>query len=339
MTAMELNPIVEQGPGVSPLLEIRDLVTSIEGRKSNFAAVNHVSFSVARGEIFGMVGESGCGKSMTALSILKLLPVNAAITEGKILFDDIDLTTLSNSATRKIRGNRISMVFQEPMTALDPSFTIGTQITEVIHAHSNVSKADARDRALQMLDRLGITNAASRLDAYPHQFSGGMRQRVMMALALIMSPQLLIADEPTTALDVTIQSQILDLIAGLRHDMGLSVLLITHNLGVVHEIADRVAVMYAGEIVEIGPVQGIFANPQHPYTQGLLRSMPYLAERRKRLYVIPGRVPEIRAMPRGCRFAARCQNRIEICTQQHPQLEENEPGHALRCFNPTPYVD
>ncbi len=339
MTAQVSASPVESGSNTAPLLEIRDLVTSIKGRKRDFAAVDHVSFSVGRGEIFSVVGESGCGKSMTALSILQLMPVNAAITGGNIIFDGIDLTTLNNSAMRKIRGNRISMVFQEPMTALDPAFTIGTQITEVIHAHSNVSKADARDRAAQMLDRLGITNAAARLDSYPHQFSGGMRQRVMMALALIMNPQLLIADEPTTALDVTIQAQILDLIAELRRDMGLSVLLITHNLGVVYEVADRVAVMYAGEVVEVGPVRQIFTNPQHPYTQGLLRSMPYLGDRQDRLYVIPGRVPELRAMPSGCRFAARCPNRIQICTQDHPQLFENEPRHALRCFNPTPYVD
>ncbi|MBX3069447.1 MAG: ABC transporter ATP-binding protein [Thermomicrobiales bacterium] len=339
MLVLDCGGDVMTASGAAPLLEVRDLVTSIKGRKQDLHAVDHVSFDVGKGEIFGVVGESGCGKSMTALSILRLIPANAAITNGSIQFSGTDLTRLSNGEMRKIRGNRISMVFQEPMTALDPSFTVGTQITEVIHAHSKVSKDEARERAARMLDRLGITNAASRLDSYPHQFSGGMRQRVMMALALVMNPELLIADEPTTALDVTIQAQILDLIAELRRDMGLSVLLITHNLGVVHEVADRVAVMYAGEIVEIGPVQQIFSNPQHPYTQGLLRSMPYLTERQDRLYVIPGRVPELRAMPTGCRFAARCRNRIDICTQQHPLLEENEPRHALRCFNPMPYVD
>ncbi len=323
----------------APLLEVRDLVTSIKGRKQDLHAVDHVSFDVGKGEIFGVVGESGCGKSMTALSILRLIPVNAAITHGSIEFDGTDLTRLSDGEMRRIRGNRISMVFQEPMTALDPSFTIGSQITEVIHAHAKVSKDESEQRAIAMLDRLGITNAASRLDSYPHQFSGGMRQRVMLALALVMNPQLLIADEPTTALDVTIQAQILDLIADLRREMGLSVLLITHNLGVVHQVADRVAVMYAGEIVEIGPVQQIFADPQHPYTQGLLRSMPYLTSRQDRLYVIPGRVPELRAMPTACRFAARCANRIDICTQSHPELTETAPMHALRCYNPTPYAD
>ncbi len=325
--------------GTEMLLEVNNLVTSILGRKQHLNAVDDVSFDVGKGEIFGVVGESGCGKSMTALSILRLIPVNAAITAGSIHFNGVDLTRLSEKEMRRIRGNQISMVFQEPMTALDPSFTIGTQITEVIHAHTNVSKDEARTRAVDMLDRLGITNAANRLDSYPHQFSGGMRQRVMLALALVMNPQLLIADEPTTALDVTIQAQILDLIADLRREMGLSVLLITHNLGVVHQVADRVAVMYAGEIVEIGPVEQIFSDPQHPYTQGLLRSMPYLTGRKDRLYVIPGRVPELRAMPSACRFAARCRNRIDICTQSHPPLEETAPRHALRCYNPTPYAD
>ncbi|MEZ4499251.1 MAG: ABC transporter ATP-binding protein [Thermomicrobiales bacterium] len=325
--------------GNAPLLEVRDLVTSIVGRKRNLHAVDHVSFDVGRGEIFGVVGESGCGKSMTALSILRLIPETAAITNGSILFEGTDLTRLGHAEMRKLRGNRISMVFQEPMTALDPSFTIGSQITEVIRAHSSASREEAESRAIAMLDRLGITNASSRLNAYPHQFSGGMRQRVMLALALVMNPQLLIADEPTTALDVTIQAQILDLIADLRREMGLSVLLITHNLGIVHQIADRVAVMYAGEIVEIGPVQQIFATPQHPYTQGLLRSMPYLTGRQERLHVIPGRVPDLKSMPAACRFAARCSNRIDVCTVEHPQLQENAPHHLLRCFNPTPYAD
>ncbi|MGD9711048.1 MAG: ABC transporter ATP-binding protein [Thermomicrobiales bacterium] len=339
MTATSSSPNSPPAETIGTLLEVRDLVTSIKGRKRDLHAVDHVSFDVRRGEIFGVVGESGCGKSMTALSILRLIPVNAAFTNGSVLFEGTDLPRLSDGEMRRIRGNRISMVFQEPMTALDPSFTIGSQITEVIHAHSNVSKEEANGHAVAMLERLGISNAASRLESYPHQFSGGMRQRVMLALALVMNPQLLIADEPTTALDVTIQAQILDLIADLRREMGLSVLLITHNLGVVHQVADRVAVMYAGEIVEVGPVAQIFSDPQHPYTQGLLRSMPYLTSRQDRLYVIPGRVPELRAMPTACRFAARCRNRIDICTQRHPDLNETSPRHALRCFNPTPYAD
>ncbi len=301
-------------------------------------AVDNVSFQVNHGEIFGVVGESGCGKSMTALSLMRLIPVNSAITNGQILFEGTDLVRLSEREMRRIRGNQMSMVFQEPMTALDPSFTVGTQITEVIHAHSSATKEEAQTRAIDMLDRLGISNASDRLDSYPHQFSGGMRQRVMMALALVMNPKLLVADEPTTALDVTIQAQILDLIAELRQDMGLSVLLITHNLGVVSEVADRMAVMYAGEIVETGTVRRIFSDPQHPYTQGLLKSMPYLTARKPRLHVIPGRVPDLRAMPSACRFAARCPNRIDICTEHHPELEVKVGTHEIRCYNPTPYA-
>jgi peptide/nickel transport system ATP-binding protein len=310
----------------------------IHARKRALKAVENVSFSVGRGEILGLVGESGCGKSMTALSIMRLLPQAASVASGTIRFGDRDLLRLSGGEMRRVRGNDIAMVFQEPMTALDPAFTIGSQITEVIKAHDSVSGDEARERAIRILDRLGIPNAARRLDDYPHQFSGGMRQRVMLALALVMNPKLLLADEPTTALDVTIQAQILELIAELRAEMGLSVILITHNLGVVNEIADRVAVMYAGEIVETATVSEIFANPRHPYTQGLLRSMPYLTSREKSLYVIPGRVPDLWAMPTACRFAPRCANRIQPCVQMHPDLERIESTHELRCYNPTPYV-
>src|SRR4051794_16206535 len=261
------------------LLKVEGLTTEIQARKRTLRAVENVSFSVRRGEILGVVGESGCGKSMTALSIMRLLPLAARVSEGTIEFDGQDLLKLRGREMRRVRGNLISMVFQEPMTALDPAFTIGSQIIEVIKAHDSVSGEVARQRAIDMLDRLGIPNPESRINDYPHQFSGGMRQRVMLALALVMNPKLLLADEPTTALDVTIQAQILDLISQLRSELGLSVMLITHNLGVVNEIADRVAVMYAGEIVETGDVKEIFSNPRHPYTQGLLRSMPYLATR------------------------------------------------------------
>ncbi len=328
---------VDHGLNAPPLLEVRHLVTEIQSRKRRLRAVDDVSFQVRRGEILGLVGESGCGKSMTALSMMRLLPTAAHVAGGEILFEGRDLLKLSAREMRGIRGNHVSMVFQEPMTALDPAFTIGSQITEVLHAHTKIGGDEARDRAIAVLDRLGIPNAARRLDSYPHQFSGGMRQRVMLALALVMNPRLLIADEPTTALDVTIQAQILDLIADLRREMGLSVVLITHNLGVIHEVADRVAVMYAGEIVEIGTVDQIFSNPQHPYTQGLLKSMPYLHERRPSLYVIPGRVPDLWAMPRACRFAARCPNRIDQCTETHPVLREADRDHELRCYNPTPF--
>jgi peptide/nickel transport system ATP-binding protein len=336
-TATRTDDMAARTQGNGVLLDVRHLQTSLEGRRGMFPAVDDVSFQVRQGEIFGLVGESGCGKSMTALSLMRLLPQNARVTNGEIVFDGIDLLSLGERQMRRIRGNAISMVFQEPMTALDPSFTIGTQIAEVVHAHNQVSKDEARERAAAMLEQLGISNARQRLDNYPHQFSGGMRQRVMLALALVMNPQLLIADEPTTALDVTIQAQILDLIVDLRRELGLSVVLITHNLGVVHDVADRVAVMYAGEIVEIGDVRTIFADPQHPYTQGLLRSMPYLVSRQPSLHVIPGRVPDLRAMPTACRFAARCPNRIEICTERHPALEETSPNHELRCYNPTPF--
>ena len=338
MTAVASSSQTETiADATSALLDVRNLVTSIKGRNQEFHAVDDVSFQVGRGEIFGVVGESGCGKSMTALSLMRLLPVNAEISGGTVLFEGTDLLQLTEGEMRNIRGNEMSMVFQEPMTALDPAFTIGTQITEVIHAHSKVSGDEARSRTIAMLEWLGIPNAASRLDTYPHQFSGGMRQRVMLALALVMHPKLLIADEPTTALDVTIQAQILDLIVDLRRDLGLSMVLITHNLGVVNEIADRVAVMYAGEIVEVGDVRQIFTDPQHPYTQGLLRSMPYLASKNPRLHVIPGRVPELKAMPSACRFAPRCSNRIDVCTETHPDLRETSHNHELRCYNPTPY--
>jgi peptide/nickel transport system ATP-binding protein len=321
----------------TPLLEITGMRTVIQTRRRTLQAVNQVTLSVNRGEILGLVGESGCGKSMTALSIMRLLPPATTVAAGSITFEGQDLLKLSSRAMRKVRGNEISMVFQEPMTALDPAFTIGSQIAEVVHAHTKVSGEEARSRAATMLNRLGIPNADRRLDDYPHQFSGGMRQRVMLALALVMNPKLLLADEPTTALDVTIQAQILDIIADLRRDLGLSVVLITHNLGVVNEVADRVAVMYAGEIVEIGTTQQIFANPQHPYTQGLLKSMPYLNARQSTLHVIPGRVPELWAMPSACRFAARCANRIPTCVERHPELTRTDSDHDLRCYNPTPF--
>ncbi|MEA2596652.1 MAG: peptide/nickel transport system ATP-binding protein [Thermomicrobiales bacterium] len=322
----------------TPLLTVDNLTTVIHARRRTLRAVDRVSFTVNRGEILGLVGESGCGKSMTALSLMRLLPPGAAVAEGSVRFDGRDLLRLNGGEIRKVRGNDVSMVFQEPMTALDPAFTVGSQIAEVVRAHTKVGAEEARTRAVAMLDRLGIPNAARRIDDYPHQFSGGMRQRVMLALALVMNPKLLLADEPTTALDVTIQAQILDLIADLRRELGLSVILITHNLGVVNEIADRVAVMYAGEIVEIGTTRQIFENPQHPYTQGLLKSMPYLVSRQATLHVIPGRVPELWAMPAACRFAARCSNRIAPCVETHPDLARIETDHDLRCYNPTSFV-
>jgi peptide/nickel transport system ATP-binding protein len=324
-------------PAGDQSLVVENLTTEISRRQGSFAAVDNVSFSVRAGEILGLVGESGCGKTMTALSVMRLLPQAATITGGRVLLGGRDVTQLKESAMRDLRGKDIAMVFQEPMSSLDPSFTIGTQLTEAIRAHRAGSKQEARDRAVAMLEDVGIPRAADRLDDYPHQYSGGMRQRVMLALALLLEPKILIADEPTTALDVTIQAQILDLVLELREEHGMSVVLITHDLGVVHEVADRVAVMYAGEIVESAPAGDIFASPRHPYTQGLLRSLPELTERGTRLPVIKGRVPELHALPKTCRFAPRCPNQIEPCEEAHPQLERTDGDRELRCVNPTDF--
>jgi oligopeptide/dipeptide ABC transporter ATP-binding protein len=285
----------------------------------------------------GLVGESGCGKTMTVLSLMRLLPTAATITAGRALLDGRDLLGLSEREMRGVRGKDVAMVFQEPMTSLDPSFTIGTQMTETIVAHGAGSKQEAKRRSIEMLERVGIPRAATRFDDYPHQFSGGMRQRVMIATALLLEPRLLVADEPTTALDVTIQAQILDLLAGLRDDLGMSVILITHNLGVVHEVADRVAVMYAGEIVEADTVSAVFDDPRHPYTQGLMRSMPDLTDPGERLPVIVGRVPDLTALPVACRFSPRCPNRIPRCDAEHPELETFDGRRELRCYNPKPF--
>jgi peptide/nickel transport system ATP-binding protein len=319
------------------LLEVEGLRTQVRTRQGAFDVVDGVSFSVERGEILGLVGESGCGKTMTALTLMRLLPFSAHVASGRALLDGRDLLGLSGSQMRRVRGKDVSMVFQEPMTSLDPAFTVGEQVVETIRAHARVGRRQARARAVEMLERVEIPNAARRVDDYPHQFSGGMRQRVMLAIALVMEPKLVIADEPTTALDVTIQAQILELIAGLRLELGMSVILITHNLGVVHEIADRVAVMYAGEIVETAPVREIFTDPKHPYTQGLLRSLPGLATRGSHLPVIPGRVPEPTEFPPACRFAPRCPNRIARCDETHPEVKPIGPRRELRCYNPTPF--
>ena len=321
----------------APVLAVRDLVTTITSRRSTINPVDHVSFDLARGEILALVGESGCGKSMTALTIMRLLPTTARVSAGEILLDGRDLLTLKAGEMRRVRGRDIAMVFQEPMTSLDPSFTIGSQIAEGIHAHERVSGRAALDRATDLLDRVQVPNARARLNDYPHQFSGGMRQRVMLAMALALQPKVLLADEPTTALDVTTQAQFLDLIVSLQREFGMSVILITHDLGVVNEIADRVAVMYAGQIVELNHARALFDTPEHPYTQGLMRSMPGLAERGRRLHTIDGRVAEFGNLPPACRFAPRCPNRIDICEATPPTLEGMGPSHGLRCYNPTPF--
>jgi peptide/nickel transport system ATP-binding protein len=322
----------------APVLEVTALTTRIALRRGAANAVDNVSFTLGRGEILGLVGESGCGKTMTALTLMRLLPPAATVTGGTALLDGRDILALGRRQMRSVRGNELAMVFQEPMTSLDPAFTTGDQIVETVKAHSKSSTSAARKRAIETLDRVGIADAARRIDDYPHQFSGGMRQRVMLAMALVMHPKVLIADEPTTALDVTIQAQILELIASLREELGMSVILITHNLGVVNEIADRVSVMYAGEIVESGPTGAILHDPRHPYTQGLLRSMPGMVARGSKLSVIPGRVPELYDLPAACRFAARCRNRIARCEHEHPPLAAVADKHELRCFNPTPFA-
>ncbi len=321
---------------VSHLLDVRNLTASIKLHQGWINPVENVSFHVNRGEVLGLVGESGCGKSTTVLSLLRLVPPGTHIT-GTIIFEGRNLLELREGDMRRVRGKDISMIFQEPMTALDPAFTVGSQIIETIRAHLDVSQDEAAHQAVEILQRVGISNASRRMKDYPHQFSGGMRQRVMIAMALVLKPHLLIADEPTSALDVTIQAQILDLLAQLKDELDMSMILITHDLGVVYEIADRVAVMYAGEVVETGVVSEVFDQPQHPYTQGLLRSMPDLTTGKEDLHVIPGRVPELWDLPSGCRFAPRCPNRIARCTEEHPALAGSENGHELRCFNPSPF--
>jgi oligopeptide/dipeptide ABC transporter ATP-binding protein len=338
VSLQEATATPARGGGASgALLEVSGLTTEIRVRRGAFNAVDGVSFSLGHGEILGIVGESGCGKSMTALTLMRLLPAAARVTGGHVYLDGRDLLALPPRQMRRLRGKELSMVFQEPMTSLDPAFTVGDQIVETVRTHEHVDRREARRRAVEMLERVGIPNAARRAEDYPHQFSGGMRQRVMLAIALVLRPKLVIADEPTTALDVTIQAQILELISELRRELGLSVILITHNLGVVHEVADRVAVMYAGEIVEVAPVRTVFDDPRHPYTQGLLRSMPGLATRGSRLPVIPGRVPELSELPPGCRFSSRCANRLARCDAEHPEVVPLDRSHELRCFNPTPF--
>ncbi len=300
--------------------------------------VRNVSFQLNDGETLALVGESGCGKTLTALSVIRLLPdPPARITAGSVVLDGSDITGVPESTMRSLRGDTVSMVFQEPLTSLDPVFTIGDQIEEAITAHRKVNRREARDMAVEILKEVQIPSPRQRLDDYPHQMSGGMRQRVMIAMALVLDPKVLIADEPTTALDVTIQAQILELIRAEQERRQLAVLLITHNLAVVSQVADRVAVMYAGEIVEEAPASEIFANPRHPYTQGLLSSIPSAASDSKHLYTIPGRVPDPRVLPPACLFAPRCPYVISRCWHDHPGLEASN-GHLLRCWNPQPFI-
>jgi oligopeptide/dipeptide ABC transporter ATP-binding protein len=315
------------------LLEVRGLTTAFMTGRGEVNAIEDVSFSLREGEILGIVGESGSGKSVTALSIMGLLPSPPArIAAGQVRFGARVLTGLSERQLQPIRGPGIGMIFQEPMTSLNPVFSIGDQIMETIRAHERLPQAKLRARAVAMLDKVGIPEAARRLDDYPHQMSGGQRQRVMIAMALACRPRLLIADEPTTALDVTIQAQILDLLMDLRDEFGMAIIIITHNMGVIAETADRVAVMYAGRVIEEAPVADIFDRPLHPYTRGLLECVPSLTEDKPRLVAIPGRLPEPSRRPSGCRFAPRCAHVEPGCTQAVPRLESLEPNHTVACF-------
>jgi oligopeptide/dipeptide ABC transporter ATP-binding protein len=319
-----------------PLLEVKGLRTSFYTRDGTVRAVDGIDFHVDRGEVLGLVGESGCGKSVTSLSILRLIAKPGRIEAGEILFDGRNLLTLDADAMRKIRGEQIAMIFQQPTSSLNPVWDVGRQIAEVLEIHRDMKGSAARDRALELLKMVGIPDPERRLRAYPHELSGGMAQRVMIAMALACEPDLLIADEPTTALDVTIQAQILDLMRHLREETGSAIILITHDLGVVAEMCDRVAVMYAGEIVEETDVRTLFRDPKHPYTRGLIGSIPVVGVIRDELAVIPGNVPNLIDLPPYCRFAPRCVARVEAnlarCTAEHPDLRTVEPDHVTRCF-------
>ena len=319
-----------------PLLEVKGLKTYFYTEDGVVRAVDGVNFEVYPGEVLGLVGESGCGKSVTSLSIMRLISKPGRVDAGEILLDGEDLLKLPEDEMIKVRGNRISMIFQQPQTALNPVFKVGDQLAEVLNVHQDMGREAGWNRAVALLKMVGVPDPERRAEAYPHELSGGMAQRVMIAMALACVPELLIADEPTTALDVTIQAQILDLIRDMRKEMGTSVILITHDLGVVAEMAERVAVMYAGEIVEQTDVQLLFDEPLHPYTQGLIGSIPVLGEIKDKLDVIPGSVPNLVNLPPGCRFAPRCQARfkhgLNICTEQDPDLEDIKPGHKVRCW-------
>ena len=315
------------------LLEVRGLTTSFQTGGGEVTAIEDVSFTLEKGEILGIVGESGSGKSVTALAIMGLLPrPPARILGGSILFEGQDLLTLSDRSMQRLRGPGIAMVFQEPMTSLNPVFTIGEQIMETIQAHESLSAKACFARAVAMLEKVGIPSATARMTDYPHQLSGGQRQRVMLAIALVCRPRLLIADEPTTALDVTIQAQILELLMDLRDEFGMAIMMITHNMGVIAETADRVLVMYAGRMVEQAPVVRLFDHPLHPYTKGLLSCVPTLDQDQDRLVAIPGSLPEPSRRPPGCRFSARCSHAVAACGAAIPLLETYETNHAAACF-------
>jgi peptide/nickel transport system ATP-binding protein len=316
-----------------PVLQIENLQTHFFTDRGQIPAVDGVTITVNKGEVVGIVGESGCGKSVTSLSVMKLVPnPPGKIVGGTIKFKGEDLVTANEKRMRDIRGNEIAMIFQEPMTSLNPVFTIGNQIGEAIRLHTKASKKQSRDRAIDMLKKVGIPRAEAIVDEYPHQLSGGMRQRVMIAMAMACNPELLIADEPTTALDVTIQAQILDLMRQLNREAQTAILLITHDLGVVAEMCHRVVVMYAGNVIEEGDVRTILKKPKHPYTKGLLNSLPKLEESQERLYSIPGNVPIPGSLTVGCRFAPRCDQATDLCRSEMPQLKAVGDNHFSRCW-------
>lgn len=313
------------------LLHIENLKTVISSKDGKLVPVDGVDITIPKGKTVGIVGESGCGKSMTAMSVMGLLPNTTHIEEGKILFQDMDLTKLNPKELRKITGDKISIIFQEPMTSLNPVIQVGKQVREAILLHEKVSKEEAKQRVIEIFRQVGIPEPERRYNAYPHQLSGGLRQRVMIGMAMVCNPDLLIADEPTTALDVTIEAQILHLMRQLQKDKGTSIMMITHNLGVVAEICDQVYVMYAGKVVESAEVHELFQNPKHPYTQGLLGALPKM-DSRQRLNSIDGMVPTLKDMPTGCRFAPRCPMATQKCREEQPALVDVTAEHQVRCF-------
>jgi oligopeptide/dipeptide ABC transporter ATP-binding protein len=336
MTVTEMRVPVRRGEAGQRLLEVRGLRTSFHTSDGVVRAVTGVDFHVDRGEVMGLVGESGCGKSVTSLSIMRLVVPPGRIEAGEVMFDGRNLLELSSRQMRQLRGESISMIFQQPQSSLNPVYDVGMQLGEVLELHRAMKRRAARERALELLSMVGIPDPKRRLEAFPHELSGGMAQRVMIAMALACEPELLIADEPTTALDVTIQAQILDLMRTLQRETNTAMILITHDLGVVAEMCDRVAVMYAGEIVEQTDVATLFEAPKHPYTQGLIGSVPVLGREQDDLSVIPGTVPNLIDLPDACRFAPRCKSRIEhdveLATERHPELLPLGEGHAVRCW-------
>lgn len=315
-----------------PLLMIKDLSTYFFTREGIVKAVDKVSLKINRGEVVGLVGESGCGKSTTALSILRLIPFPGKIVGGKIIFDDEDLLEKSEEEMRRVRGDRISMIFQDPASSLNPVFEVGGQINEAITSHIKIDKSEGIKKTIDILERVGIPDASKRRKAYPHEFSAGMKQRAMIAMALICEPDLLIADEPTSNLDVTIQAQIIELMRRLKEDIGSSILLITHNLALVTDIANKIGIMYAGKIVEFASTEAIYEKPRHPYTRALLYSIPSLDVTVERLGVIPGEVPNLVTPPTGCRFHPRCKYSTELCSKEEPTMTEIERGHLVSCL-------